>query len=103
MTTPSEEQQSACPAEALLKALAGKWKAQIFRLALDGPLRFNSLLRQLPGASKQSVNLALREMEALGLLERKEIRQKPLHVEYTLTTHGRALVPVFLSLEKLSG
>jgi len=42
----------ACPAEALLKQLSGKWKPQIFRLAVDGPLRFNALLRAIEGTNK---------------------------------------------------
>ena len=56
-----------CPAEGLLKQLSGKWKPQIFRLALESPLRFNRLLRQLPGSSKQSVAVALKEMEEAGI------------------------------------
>lgn len=89
-----------CPAEGLLRQLSGKWKPQIFRLALNGPLRFNALLRQLPGASKQSVAVALREMEEAGLLDKTVIREKPLHIEYKLSARGRALIQIFISLEK---
>ena len=91
-----------CPAEGLLKQLSGKWKPQIFRLALEGPLRFNALLRRLPGSNKQSVASALREMEEAGLLTKTLIRQKPLHIEYTLSEKGRSLVRVFLTLEDMS-
>jgi DNA-binding HxlR family transcriptional regulator len=88
-----------CPAEGLLKQLSGKWKPQIFRLALDGPLRFNTLLRQLPGSNKQSLAVALREMEASGLLTKTTVQEKPLHVEHRLSERGQALVGVFLALE----
>lgn len=81
--------------------LSGKWKPQIFRLAQDGPLRFNSLLRQLSGASKQSVALALKELEAAQLLDKTVVRLKPLHIEYVLSEKGRELIPVFLQLELL--
>ncbi len=102
MTTQEKmENESNCPAEGLLKMLHGKWKPQIFRLAAEAPLRFNSLLRQLEGASKQSLTVALREMEEMGLLSRAVIALKPLHVEYMLTDKGRALIPVFLQLELL--
>ena len=93
--------QEECPAEGLLKMLSGKWKPQIFRLAQDGPLRFNSLLRQLSGASKQSVALALKELEAAQLLDKTVVRLKPLHIEYVLSEKGRELIPVFLQLELL--
>jgi DNA-binding HxlR family transcriptional regulator len=91
----------ACPAEILLKQLSGKWKPQLFRMAAEGPLRFNSLLRALPGSSKQSLYTALRELEETGLLTRTVVRPKPLHVEYTLSDKGRAMLGVFSQLEDL--
>lgn len=60
-----------CPAENLLKQLSGKWKPQIFRIAQAGPVRFNSLVRQLEGSSKQATAMALKEMEEHGILEKK--------------------------------
>lgn len=103
MTTPSsKEDKETCPAQGLLKLLAGKWKPEIFRLAAEGPLRFSSLLKQLEGSNKQSLNVALKEMEEAELLERTVIRLKPLHVEYYLTDKGQSLVPVFQQLEGLS-
>lgn len=90
-----------CPAEGLLKLLSGKWKPQIFRLALDGPVRFNALLRQMEGSNKQSVSVALKEMEEQGLLDKVVITLKPLHIEYTLSEKGKTVVPVFRQLEAL--
>ena len=102
MIDKKEESNGTCPAEGLLKILSGKWKPQIFRLALEGPLRFNALLRQMEGSNKQSVALALKELEEQGLLEKTTIRLKPLHIEYSLTERGLALVPVFRQLELFS-
>ncbi|MEZ0610587.1 winged helix-turn-helix transcriptional regulator [Fibrella sp. WM1] len=90
-----------CPAEEVLKLLSGKWKPQIFRLALDGPLRFNALLRTIEGANKQALAISLRELVDEGYLDKLTIRQKPLHIEYTLSERGRALIPVFRQLEQL--
>jgi DNA-binding HxlR family transcriptional regulator len=91
-----------CPAQGLLKLLSGKWKPEIFRLAVESPLRFSSLLREIQGANKQSLSVALRELEEIGLLEKVVIKQKPLHIEYYLTEKGKSLVPVFKQLEFLS-
>lgn len=100
MTTPkAQQEQENCPAEWLLKSLSGKWKPQIFRLAAEDPLRFNQLLRQLEGASKQAISTALKELEHEGLLDRTVIQLKPLHVEYTLTEKGKAMLPIFCQLE----
>ena len=74
----------------------------MFRLAMAGPLRFNSLLRQLPGSNKQSVSTALRELEDAGLLLRTVVKEKPLHVEYVLSEKGRGLLDVFLQIEQFT-
>ncbi|GAA4367325.1 hypothetical protein GCM10023185_39110 [Hymenobacter saemangeumensis] len=95
------EEVETCPAQGLLKLLSGKWKPEIFRLAVDAPLRFNHLLRQIPGASKQSLSVALRELEEVGLLEKVVVKQKPLHIEHCLTERGQSLIPVFKQLEGL--
>lgn len=91
-----------CPAQGLLKLLSGKWKPEIFRLAVEAPLRFSSLLRQIQGANKQTLSVALRELEEVDLLEKVVIKQKPLHIEYNLTEKGKSLVPVLKQLEGLS-
>lgn len=91
-----------CPAQGFLKLLAGKWKPEIFRLAAESPVRFSSLLRQIQGSNKQTLSVALRELEEVGLLERVVIKQKPLHIEYYLTEKGKSLVPVLKQLEGMS-
>ncbi|MEG0850507.1 MAG: helix-turn-helix domain-containing protein [Flavobacterium sp.] len=100
MTTENKtEKDNECPAQGLLKLLSGKWKPQIFLLAVDGPLRFNTLLRDLKGSNKQSIAVALRELEDFELLDKKVIKLKPLHIEYTLSEKGKSLIPVFKQLE----
>ncbi len=90
-----------CPAQALLKMLSGKWKPEIFRLATKGSLRFSSLLREIAGSNKQSLSVALKELEEAGLLQKVIIREKPLHIEYNLTENGKSLIPIFEQLESL--
>ncbi|MET6999855.1 winged helix-turn-helix transcriptional regulator [Chitinophaga defluvii] len=100
MTTENDNRNNeSCPAETLLKLLSGKWKPQLFKLAMEGPLRFNHLLRQLPEANKQSVAVALKELEAGGLLIKTIVKQKPLHIEYSLSERGHSLIGVFKELE----
>lgn len=95
----NKETVGECPAEGLLKQLSGKWKPQIFRLAVEGPVRFNGLVREIEGSNKQSIAIALRELEENGLLEKTVIKLKPLHIEYTLSEKGKSLVVVFQQLE----
>jgi DNA-binding HxlR family transcriptional regulator len=95
------EDEKSCPAEGLLRLLSGKWKPQIFRIALEGPIRFNSLLRQIEGSNKQSIAVALKELEEQGLLEKIVVKLKPLHIEYNLSEKGQSLIPVFRQLESV--
>lgn len=95
------EKDNSCPAEGVLKMLSGKWKPQIFRLARNGSIRFSSLLRDIEGSNKQSIAVALKELEEQGLLEKIVVKLKPLHIEYNLSEKGKSLIPVFRQLETL--
>lgn len=100
MTTKKENTENeTCPAQGLLKLLSGKWKPEIFRLAVEAPLRFSSLLRQIEGSNKQTLAVSLRELEEVNLIEKIVIKQKPLHIEYNLTEKGKSLIPIFKQLE----
>lgn len=100
-TNNSNETEGTCPAQAMLKLVAGKWKPEILRLATEQPIRFSSLLRTLKGSNKQAISSALKELEETGLLEKVVIKQKPLHIEYNLTKQGLSLIPVLLQLENI--
>lgn len=94
--------QEECPAEETLKQVAGKWKPMILRLAVDGNLRFNTLLKQLPGSNKESVSHALKDLEEAGILIKNVIKLKPLHIEYSLSDKGRSIVPILKNIELIS-
>jgi DNA-binding HxlR family transcriptional regulator len=100
-TKKSTEENETCPAQALLKMLSGKWNPEIFRLATKSPLRFSGLLREIAGSNKQSLSVALKELEEAGLLQKVIISEKPLHIEYNLTENGKSLIPIFEQLESL--
>jgi len=102
MTTEnSVDNTEICPAQKFLKLLSGKLKPEIFCLAIKSNLRFSSLLREIKGSNKQSLAVALKELEETDLLEKVVIKQKPLHIEYYLTEKGKSLIPVFKQLENL--
>jgi DNA-binding HxlR family transcriptional regulator len=63
------------------------------------PIRFNTLLRDIEGANKQSLATALKELESEGILHKVIISEKPLHIEYNLSERGQSLVPIFQQLE----
>jgi DNA-binding HxlR family transcriptional regulator len=57
--------------------------------------RFNELRRALPGISQKMLTQQLYELEENGLVSRKVIPDIPPKVEYSLTTYGQTLGPLF--------
>ena len=83
-----------CPIERGMRMIGGKWKGSILWHLKDGPVRFNDLARQLGGASKKMVNQRLKEMEEIGLVERKVLSTRPIAVAYQITDFGRTALDV---------
>jgi DNA-binding HxlR family transcriptional regulator len=102
VTTPANDVGISCPKDYLLKALQGKWKTCVFRYAVQGPVRFGQMLKLLPDATRQGMTNALRELEESGILVRKIISEKPLHVEYSLSELGIEFIPVFKAIDALN-
>ncbi|WP_139421343.1 winged helix-turn-helix transcriptional regulator [Chryseobacterium mulctrae] len=90
-----------CPLQRLLKLFSGKLKPEIFLLATKSSLRFNTLLREIRGANKQSLAIALKDLTEADILERVVIKNKPLHIEYHLTEKGKSMIPLFEKMEEL--
>lgn len=88
-----------CPIETTLKMLGCNWKVLIIRELLTGTKRFGELKKAVTGITQKVLTSKLREMEELGLLERKIYPQIPPKVEYTLTDIGYSLRPVLESLK----
>ena len=91
-----------CPIERGMRLLGGKWKGSILWHLKDGPVRFNDLARQLGGASKKMVNQRLKEMEDMGLLERRVLSTRPIAVAYEITDFGRSALDVLDQLRAWS-
>jgi len=66
---------------------------------MPGPLRFNELQRRLGAITHRTLSKTLKEMEADGLVERKDYGEIPPRVDYSLTDRGRSLEPVLQALE----
>lgn len=78
-----------------LSLISGKHKMVILYCLMEfGPVRFNQMKRYLKTVSDRTLSANLKEMEADGLVCRKEYPQIPPKVEYSLTERGRSLMVV---------
>lgn len=82
-----------CPVIVALKILGGKWRIPILWKLSSGPVRYNTLKRQLTGITNIMLTRSLRELEAANLIRRIQYSDIPPHVEYSLTEEGEKLLP----------
>jgi DNA-binding HxlR family transcriptional regulator len=87
-----------CGLEAALAVVGGKWKPIVLWHLAPGPRRFGELRRLVTGISEKMLIQQLRELEADGVVVRRDFREIPPRVEYSLTEFGvslgRALKPL---------
>lgn len=78
-----------------LSLISGKHKMVILYCLMEyAPVRFNELRRYLKTISDKTLSSNLKELEADGLIVRKEYPQIPPKVEYSLSDRGKSLIVV---------
>jgi DNA-binding HxlR family transcriptional regulator len=85
----------ACTAEVMGK----KWHPVVVHLFVRrGPLGFSALRRAIDGVSDKVLTETLDDLREREIVDRVEVSQQPLRVEYTLTERGRDLEPVVAAM-----
>jgi DNA-binding HxlR family transcriptional regulator len=97
MTYPEFER---CAVNVTLGMIASKWKPVIIQHLEAGEVRFVELWRTLPRVSKKVLLEQLRQLEADGLVGRREYLKFPPEVGYYLTAKGHSLIPVLLVIDR---
>lgn len=78
----------------ILQVLGGKWKLHILTKLYFGKKRFKELEREVIGISPKMLVKELKDLEAVGIVNRQTFNTVPITVEYSLTTEGLTLKPV---------
>ncbi|TSB45907.1 winged helix-turn-helix transcriptional regulator [Alkalicoccobacillus porphyridii] len=82
-----------------MSVIGGKWKLLIlYLLSEKQPVRFNEMKRQIGPITFKILSSQLKELEADGMITRKEYPQVPPKVEYSLTPKAEDLLPVLEQL-----
>jgi len=90
-----------CPLTYALELIGGKWRLPIiWALSQNETLRYNELKRQVDGITNMMLSQCLKEMEGYGLVIRKQYMEIPPRVEYSLSQHGKDLIPALQSLAR---
>ena len=87
-----------CPVTRAMSIFGGKWKPIILNCIGDGSLRFGKLNQLMPAISNKVLSNELKELEGLGLIERKESKGDATKIEYSLSDSGKSLMPVLYEI-----
>ena len=87
-----------CGLEASLSVIGGKWKFLIIWQLASRPRRFGELRRFVAGVTEKMLIQGLKELGRDGLVSRKDFKEIPPKVEYSLTERGVELANVLKPL-----
>lgn len=78
-----------------MSLIQGKYKMFILYTLMEfGVVRFNEMQRYIGGITYKTLSSTLKQLEADGLVRRREYLQIPPKVEYSLTERGKSLIPI---------
>lgn len=89
-----------CPVTRTMSIIGGKWKPIILNCIGERSLRFGKLKQLIPAISNKVLSGELKELESLGLIERREYAELPPRVEYRLNRSGKSLLPLLHELAR---
>ncbi|MEK4971187.1 helix-turn-helix domain-containing protein [Niallia sp. FSL R7-0648] len=82
-----------------LTVVGGKWKMLILYLLSESqPVRFNDMKRRIGTITFKTLSSQLKDLEADGMIIRKEYPQIPPKVEYSLTHKAESILPILEQL-----
>jgi DNA-binding HxlR family transcriptional regulator len=89
-----------CPIAAALDVLGDRWTLLILRELTMGEHRFTDLRAALPGIAPNLLAERLRDLQAAGLVEQRELPPPAARTVYAVTADGRDVVPVLRALAR---
>jgi DNA-binding HxlR family transcriptional regulator len=96
---PYKNNYDSCPLTFALTLIGGKWRLPvIWSIHKNKTMRYNELKRDIQGITSMMLTQSLKELEAYGIVERKQYAEIPPRVEYSLTDNGENLIPALKAL-----
>ena len=90
-----------CPKYEKAAGLLGRrWTGLIIRSLVDGPRRFSEITAYVPGLSDRLLSERLQDLEAVEIVQRRVLPQRPVVITYALSEKGLALRRVVEALQE---
>lgn len=87
-----------CPLEHAVNTISGKWKIPIVWHLNQGVKRPADFFLHIADMNRRVLTRQLKELEDSGIIFKTVIKEKPLEVEYQLTSSGDQLVSALWNL-----
>jgi len=89
-----------CALDVTMHYIGGKWKAVVLWYLRKEKKRFSVLKRHIPGITEKMLSLQLKQLVKDGIVEKQIFAEVPPRVEYSLTEHGKTLIPLLEEIAK---
>lgn len=80
---------SRCPSRRVLNHVTSTWGSLILIVLLERKYRFSELRKRIDGISEKMLSQTLRTLESDGFILKKDYKEIPPKVEYSLTGLGK--------------
>ncbi|WPU97887.1 helix-turn-helix domain-containing protein [Mucilaginibacter sp. cycad4] len=87
-----------CPVTATITLIGGRWKPIILFHLSDHTRRFGEIAVRMPSISRKVLSEQLKELEVDGLINRRQFKEIPPRVEYSLTELGKSVRPLLIHM-----
>mgnify|MGYP001101284377 CR=1 FL=1 len=77
-----------CPVIESLKIIRSMWMLAVIYVLLDGPKRFNEIVRSIPRLNAKTISRTLKTLQRKKFVKREVDKLQPFSVKYSLTQKG---------------
>jgi DNA-binding HxlR family transcriptional regulator len=101
---PRISRKDVCSVIKAIRTIGSEWRVLLVYYLLDGPLRFNELLRrgELDSLNSRTLSRTLKYLQRQGIVGRRVVGTEPFSVVYELTPKGQDMAGI-LSAYRLWG
>jgi DNA-binding HxlR family transcriptional regulator/transcriptional regulator with XRE-family HTH domain len=100
-TTVAIAPTDAAAIESVIQLLGSRWTASILIEIARGTKRTTRIMSKVSSISSKMASLRLTQLQQAGLITRKDFREQPPRVEYTLTPEGHRAISLMETIKMI--